>query len=305
MTSEGGGAVAFPVMTLAFDITPTIARDFSLMIQACGMTCATLAILYMRVQLEWLSLVFSSLGGVIGLIIGLHWVDPYLTAPQKKMGFASIFFSFAFALFLLNCYHKRRTFNRVQNVTWWKMLILVFTGIMGGIFTSFAGNGLDICTFSILTLFFRISEKVATPTSIILMSVHSLVAWFWRGCIMGDISQETYEFLYICAGVVVIGAPAGSVLGSHFHRLVLASLIYVLDTVALISAFVLVPQTPVLIGGSVGIIIGGFIFFFVVTQLGNKMLVCIERDEQANDTESDLEMDISETELLRGKIEMD
>ena len=36
MTSEGGGAVAFPVMTLALNIKPTVARDFSLMIQSCG-----------------------------------------------------------------------------------------------------------------------------------------------------------------------------------------------------------------------------------------------------------------------------
>ena len=35
-TSEGGGAVAFPVMTLALGIKPTIARDFSIMIQSCG-----------------------------------------------------------------------------------------------------------------------------------------------------------------------------------------------------------------------------------------------------------------------------
>ena len=36
MTSEGGGAVAFPVMTLALRIKPSVARDFSLMIQSCG-----------------------------------------------------------------------------------------------------------------------------------------------------------------------------------------------------------------------------------------------------------------------------
>lgn len=35
-TSEGGGAVAFPVMTLALGIPPAIARDFSLMCQSCG-----------------------------------------------------------------------------------------------------------------------------------------------------------------------------------------------------------------------------------------------------------------------------
>ena len=36
MTSEGGGAVAFPVMTLALKVCPRVARDFSLMIQSCG-----------------------------------------------------------------------------------------------------------------------------------------------------------------------------------------------------------------------------------------------------------------------------
>jgi hypothetical protein len=35
-TSEGGGAVAFPVMTLALKIEPSVARDFSLMCQSFG-----------------------------------------------------------------------------------------------------------------------------------------------------------------------------------------------------------------------------------------------------------------------------
>ena len=37
MTSEGGGAVAFPVMTLMLGVAPVIARDFSWMVQAAGM----------------------------------------------------------------------------------------------------------------------------------------------------------------------------------------------------------------------------------------------------------------------------
>ena len=43
-TSEGGGAVAFPVMTLALKIKPAIARDFSLMTQSCGKTFSTFGI---------------------------------------------------------------------------------------------------------------------------------------------------------------------------------------------------------------------------------------------------------------------
>ena len=35
-TAEGGGAVAFPVMTLVLHATPAVARDYSFMIQCCG-----------------------------------------------------------------------------------------------------------------------------------------------------------------------------------------------------------------------------------------------------------------------------
>lgn len=36
ITSEGSGAVAFPVMTLALHLNPQVARDFSIMIQSVG-----------------------------------------------------------------------------------------------------------------------------------------------------------------------------------------------------------------------------------------------------------------------------
>ena len=180
MTSEGGGAVAFPVMTLAFNIKPTIARDFSLMIQSCGMTAAAFTIFWMRVQLEWSSIVFCSLGGAVGTALGLEFVDPNLTPPQKKMGFVCIWFSFAFALFLLNRYHKRRTFKEIPDMKAWKAAVLVVTGVIGGIFTSVAGSGLDICSFSMLTLLFRVSEKTATPTSVVLMAGNTVVGFYWR-----------------------------------------------------------------------------------------------------------------------------
>ena len=128
MTSEGGGSVAFPIMTLAFSISPIVARDFSLGIQSCGMTAAAFTILWMRIQLEWNSIIFCSLGGLFGIVFGLEWIDPNLTPPQKKMGFVSVWFSFAFALFLLNRYHKRKTFTTIPEFKTWKAIVLIATG---------------------------------------------------------------------------------------------------------------------------------------------------------------------------------
>merc|ERR1719210_224827 len=49
----------------------------------------------------------------------------------------------------------------------------------------------------------------------------------------GDIYGSVCRLLFF-------GAPFGSVIGSHFHRLVLASFVYVTDTVQLIGALVIV-----------------------------------------------------------------
>ena len=99
---------------------------------------------------------------------------------------------------------------------------------------------------------------------------------------MRDVSDEAWQYLAVCVPVVVIGAPLGSVIGSHFHRLVLAALIYLLDTVALITAFIIVPQTPLLASVSVGLILVGFGFFYLLTILGNKVLASIPQDVGSN-----------------------
>merc|ERR1712154_82125 len=96
---------------------------------------------------------------------GLEVIDPLLDPPTKKLAFVSIFF----ALFLLNRKHKRKTFDSIPNCSWWEPLLLIFTGVIGGTLSACTGSGVDICSFSILCILFRISEKVATPTSIVLM----------------------------------------------------------------------------------------------------------------------------------------
>ena len=107
-------------------------------------------------------------------VSGLEVVDVALTPPQKKLGFVCIWFSFAFALFLLNREHKRRTFDEITNFGLWQAVVLLFVGFLGGIFSAVAGSGVDICSFSVLSLLFRVSEKVSTPTSVVLMAINTV-----------------------------------------------------------------------------------------------------------------------------------
>ena len=181
---------------------------------------------------------------------------------------------------ILNRVAKRQTFNAIPNMNWWKYTILLFFGFLGGAFTSFAGSGMDISIFMVLTLLFRISEKVATPTAVVLMATNSVFGVFWRGFIMQSIEMETWEFLSVTGPIVVFMAPIGATIGSHFHRIVLAALVIGLDTAALIGGFVVVrPLNPPLIGLSVGIIVGGLLSFVLMSYFGGKILDGVQTEE--------------------------
>ena len=132
--------------------------------------------------------------------------------------------------------------------------------------------------FSILTLLFRVSEKVATPTSVVLMAIVSVVGSYWRVFVVRTVALETWNNFAVCVPVVCIVAPVGATLSSHFHRLVLAWIIYIIDILALVSAYAVVPMTTGLIVISVVIIVVGSIFFFYITKLGER-LVAIASDE--------------------------
>ena len=229
------------------------------------------------------------------MVFGLHVVDPRLTGPQKKMGFVSIWFAFASVLFLLNIYRKRRTFIQIPEFHAWKATVLLLAGICGGVFTAFSGSGLDICSFAILTLLFRVSEKTATPTSVVLMAGNSIMGFYWRGVMMGNISPLTWEYLAVCIPVVVIGAPLGSLIGSHFHRLVLAALVCLIDLAALIGAFALVKLTTALVIISICIIVGGLVFFVLIALAGQAVLRRIEARETKKVNQSQMIKDPDES----------
>ena len=209
-TSEGGGAVAFPAMTLGFGIPPSTARDFSLMIQAVGMNAAAFGILFTGIRVESRALIFSSLGGALGIILGLEFVAPHMTPAYAKMFFTAVWLSFAFALYWINRYHDREVHLEIQNFMPRHALLLVGTGLVGGTITSITGSGLDISTFALLVLRLRICERIATPTSVVLMGINALVGALWKGGVRGALAPDAWNYWWVCVPIVVIGAPLGA-----------------------------------------------------------------------------------------------
>nr|CDJ96699.1 Protein F26A1.8 [Haemonchus contortus] len=204
-------------------------------------------------------------------------LDAYLSAAQKKMLFVSIWSSFAVALFILNSQHKRRTYDIIPNFSAWKAIVLIMTGFVGGAFTAFAGSGVDICTFSIITLLFRVSEKTATPTSVVLMGINTMVGVYWRAVWEGNVPPLAWEYAAVSVPVAVTMAPLGSFLGSHLHRQVLAGFIYVLEAASLVG-FLLTKPSPILILQGSFIILMAFAFFTFIAQIGQRIIKDVDKE---------------------------
>lgn len=260
-TSEGGGAVAFPVMTLIFGIEPSLARDFSLMIQSVGMTAASVLIFCFRIKVEWRAILFSGIGGTFGIVVGLSYVAPLCDPAFVKMFFTSLWLSFAVALYWLNRNTKRDTSPLIQKCAGRERLLLVAIGALGGIVSSITGSGLDILTFTLLTLYFRVNEKIATPTSVVLMAGNAMVGFAWRGVVQQQLPMEAWNFWYVCIPVVVVGAPLGAYFIRQRTRQFVASVLYASILVQFVAALVIVPQTAgLLLASSVTFALGMCLF---------------------------------------------
>ncbi len=260
-TSEGGGAVAFPVMTLLFNIHPATARDFSLMIQTVGMCAAAVTILYTRIPVERHALVWSSVGGTVGVIVGLRWIAGRLPPSYAKMLFTSTWLAFAVALWLVNRYRNREVHREIQHFASCHVVLLLLTGVVGGVVSSITGSGLDIATFSLLVLRLRINESVATPTSVVLMGLNAAIGFAWKSLAGGGMATEAWNYWWVCVPIVVIGAPFGAWFISHRHRLFVARLLYASIIAQFLAAILIVPMSVHLVLFSATIFVAGWGFF--------------------------------------------
>ncbi len=241
-TSEGGGAVAFPVMTLGFKIPPNVARDFSLLIQAVGMTAAAGTILWTRVPVVVPALIWSTIGGAIGIMAGLEFIVPHVAPPYAKMLFTASWLAFAFALFWINRYKDREVHKTIENFLPRHAALLIGFGMIGGVISSITGSGLDIVTFSLLVLRLRISESIATPTSVILMAGNAVVGALYRGLVQGAIEPRAWNFWWVCVPIVVVGAPFGAHFIKKRSRHFVANLLYASIAIQFVAALIIVPQ---------------------------------------------------------------
>jgi len=268
-SSEGGGAVAFPVLTLIYQITPPIARNFSLAIQSIGMTTASYIILRNKYPVEVRYLIPVSIGGLLGIVLGTLYLVPLLPAAYVKMLFVTFWLSFGVVLFYVNQISKRNVVDRLPALTNKGNLILGLIGVAGGGLSALLGSGIDIFSFSYVTMRYQLSEKVATPTSVIIMAINSIIGFLLHKLILNDFGIQEFHYWLVCIPVVIIGAPIGARFINARTRKFVADLLYLIIVVQFVGAFLIIQPKGVLLFFTVFIFVSGLLIFFVFAKTNN------------------------------------
>ncbi|WP_198942646.1 sulfite exporter TauE/SafE family protein [Methyloprofundus sedimenti] len=234
-TSEGGGAIAFPVFTKVLHIPASDAKVFSLAIQSVGMVAASIAILMMRVKVLWSVIGWVSLGGVFGMLIGALLLAPVLAPEVIRMLFTVMAVSLALTLTFLNS-GFRLSNNAMPEINTKEAGILLMAGVVGGVISGLVGSGIDMICFSVLVLLFRVCESVATPTSVVLMAINSLLGVLLHLIVLDGINAQVHAYWLAAVPVVVVGAPLGAFCCSRMHHLQIRYLLIFLISIELFSS---------------------------------------------------------------------
>jgi uncharacterized membrane protein YfcA len=257
-SAEGGGAIAFPVFTLLLHVAPDDARNFSFAIQSVGMVSASLLIIGRGIHIEWRGIAYPAIGAIIGLIAGTHFIVPLLEPVTTKLFFVSLWMAFGIGLWRANRNASRIVRSNLgAHLSQSDVIRLITTGLIGGMVTAIFGNGVDLVTFCMLTLWYGLDEKVATPSSVVLMSIITVVGFFYHSTVLRDVSQQTYYAWIAAAPVVLIFAPLGAWVISHWHRLSIARLLYTIIVVQLIGALFVLGTTTSHAALCVGVVVLG------------------------------------------------
>jgi uncharacterized protein len=208
-TPEGGGAVAFPILSLYFNIPANAARDFSLAIQSIGMVSAAIWILTRKGHdlSTFRHIPFFAALNILGFVI--------MTALAGAIAFKTVQMLFvALALSFITAYLVSRGQGTEDRIELEGSRFLTFSvfSFIGGCAAAMFGTGSDMLIYIALTCYYGMKEKIATDISIVLMAVITVFGIAYRGLILDAVDPMVYLMWLAAAPVVLFFAPLGNIL---------------------------------------------------------------------------------------------
>lgn len=236
---EGSAAIAYPVFTLYLDIMPENARNFAFAIQSIGMTAASLFILGRRIPVDWYYIRYITIGGLLGLLAGTFWLVPIVPPVLAKLIFVSLWLSFGIVLYFRNAKGGSPRL-RLPKLTKTDLYWLYSFGFLGGCISALFGTGINMLSFCFVVLYFGLSEKVATPSSIIIMSIETIAGFLLHSLILNDMSDESWNMWLACIPVVIFMAPLGSWFASKLNRMYFQRFLYTIFFIQYMGAILVI-----------------------------------------------------------------
>ena len=188
-----------------------------------------------------------------------------------------IIFSMGLAL-IVQSVRQPRNDKKSAPANIYSFWVLVVSGLIGGLLTGFSGVGTDTVLFIILVLLYRVRETNATPTTVALMAITSMVG-FGVNLMRGQFVGVVVEYWLAAVPVVAAGGVLGAYICTCIPALVLRYVLVALIAVEVLSTFLILPLSlNVLI--VVGCVTLALSFGFVaITELSGKI------DRSANSLE--------------------
>lgn len=264
-TCEGGGAVSFPVFTKLLHIPTDVARDFAFASQGVGMAFASMSIFLRKTPIEKNVIIHSIIGGLVGMVFGMLCVVPIVGNTAVKLTFTVLTVAFAFALVLKNFVFDFKEVPQIENFTNKDRVILLTTGFIGGIFSALTGSGIDFVTFSFITLYYKIDEKVATPTSVVIMAFYAGITALFKMFVTHDYNPQAFLLWKMAVPVVAIGAPIGAIVCSKVTRMfVVKILLFFIGTEFMSTVLIVKASTAAWMLSGAGLLVSSLLYVYII-----------------------------------------
>ena len=236
-TSEGSGALTFPVFTKVLQVAPATARNFAWLMQSVGMGTASILILKFKIPFIKPAIIIPAITGFGGMIFASHLLQPFILPAYAKITFTMVTFSFGVVLFWENRSAEVHRVEALESVKFSDLVILGLGGLVGGVVFGIVGTGLDLIVFAILVNYYKVSEKVATPTSVILQAVACLSTVIYHGIVFGSYSGDApvIDYWLACVPASAIMAPVGALVAAQISRKQVTNILLGLISVEFIS----------------------------------------------------------------------
>lgn len=143
---------------------------------------------------------------------------------------------------------------------------LVILGLIGGVISSIFGTGINIFSFCFMTIYYRINEKVAIPSSVIIMTIETIFGFFIHTSVIKDFQKQAFEMWLICIPFVAVFAPLGSYVISKVSRKAAANFLSIILVVQFIGAMYVLKPVGWHLAMSLIVLASGLVIFALVSK---------------------------------------